>query len=122
MISYLDLFNTVSNENKSLDRSMKYITDTTTADNRRIIYGTDQLISYQSLNQVLFIIYCFLLCILLFVLYYSKYVPYIKFLCFLFFLAFPFLATPVEIILYNIFNYLFTFIFIRMYPGNAFRK
>ena len=122
MVSYLELFDNVFNENQALNTSIQYMSDTASSDDRRIMYGNEQLSWYQSINNVLFALYCFFFLVLLILLFYNKYLPYMKVLIVLFFFCFPLLITSIEIILYNIFIYFYTFIFVRTYPGNAFNK
>ena len=122
MTSYINLFTTVSKENQSLTKTINYMKDTTSTDNQRIIYGNDQILWYQSLNNILFMIYSLLFLILIILLFFRKYLPYIKFFLFVFFLLLPFIITPIEIIIYNIYVYIYTLFMIKMYPGNAFSK
>ena len=123
MISYLDLFNKVSNENKSINKSIQYLNDTTSTDNQRINYGNDQLEWFQFYNNILFFLYYFFLLIFIIVLILKKdYLSRTKILLFIVFFLYPLMITSVELFFYNTFIYIYTFFFTRMYPGNAFNK
>lgn len=123
MVSYLDLFNKVSNENKTINKSIQYLNDSSSTDNQRIMYGNDQLAWFQFYNNVLFLLYLFFLLIFLIVLFLKKnYLRSTKLFLFLTFSLFPFIITSIELFFYNIIIYIYTFLFLRMYPGNAFYK
>lgn len=122
MVFYLDLFDKVFNENQALHSSIQYINETNSSDDRRVVYGMEQLSWYQNVNNLLFTLYCLFFLILIILLFYKKYLPYVKVSIVLFFFSFPFLITPIELILYNFLIYIYTFIFVRTYPGNVFSR
>lgn len=116
----VSLFNTVLNENNLLDKSIKSLKEKNSTDNKKSHYQNDRIVFFHNINSYLYYIYYILLLIFVIILIINR-----KKYLFLIYLIpilslFPYVIRPIEILIYNISVYIFTFIKGVAYPGNAF--
>lgn len=119
---YFSLFTAVFNENNSLQNNIQILKDTYSTDDKKFNYENDQMQWFISTNNFLYCVYFFLVMLfaVIIILKNQKYSYKIEIAMITLFIVFPFIVGPIEIFIYNIIRYIWSFIMIRAYPGNAF--
>ena len=119
--NYTELYHTVAKENDSIDKTVKYMEETYSTDNQKVLYTNKQVEWIQLLNIYLIVFY-FILFITLSILLFknNKHSNLKKGIFILLFLLFPFVIISIELFFYNIYNYIVSFLLLKMYPSNAF--
>jgi hypothetical protein len=118
------LFKVVSNENNLLQKNIKYLSDTKSTDDQKSKYENDQIQWFISTNNYLYCVYYFLVILFgVILIMKNKNVGYKKksLMLMIPLLIFPFIIIPIELCVYNIIRYIWSFIMLRTYPGNAFQ-
>lgn len=121
-MDYESLFRTVSNENKTIENNIQNLTDVYSTDDQKVNYENDQIEWFIKTNNILYYIYYFLVLLfaIIIIMKNKRYLISIKILMIVSLLIMPFLIGPIEIGIYNIVRYIWSFIMVRAYPGNAF--
>jgi hypothetical protein len=119
---YFSLFKAVFNENNALLNNIQILKDTYSTDDQKSNYERDQIRWFVRTNNFLYYIYYFL--VMLFAVMTFTRNPKtsfkIKIAMIIPIILFPFIIGPIENFAYNFIQYIWSFIMIRAYPGNAF--
>lgn len=119
---YFGLFNVVFKENNALLNNIQILKDTYSTDGQKSNYESDQIRWFVRTNNILYYVYYFL--VILFAVMTFKRDPKtsfkIKIAKIIPFILFPFIIGPIENFIFNVIRYIWSFIMIRAYPGNAF--
>lgn len=120
--NYFTLFTTVSNENDTLETNVKKLNEYYSTDDQKVNYEELQIQWFNTIKNYLYFTYYTLVLTLaiLLIIKNTKYTKVYKFTIILCLVVFPFIIAPIEIIIYNIITYIWSFLKIRAYPGNAF--
>jgi amino acid transporter len=119
---YFSLFNAVFNENDSLLKNIQILKDTYSTDDQKSNYESEQIRWFVRTNNFLYYVYYFLVMLFAVILFTRnpKNSLKIKIAMMIPIVVFPFIIGPMENFVYNFIQYIWSFIMIRAYPGNAF--
>lgn len=110
------LLKIVSSQNEHLVKSINEIKDRHTTDNQIAYYKNEQSLWFQNFNKMLLYFYSLLGLIFVYLIYKTKTVLTIKCLITFTVIVFPLIINKIEILLYNILKYIWTFILCIEYP------
>ena len=120
---YGSLFTAVLSENKSLQNNIQILTDIYSTDDQKASYENDQIQWFLNANNFLYCVYFFLVLLfaLIIIVKNMKYSIKMKTFMIIPLVIFPFIISAIEISMYNFISFIWSFIMVRAYPGNAFQ-
>lgn len=116
---YFRLFTIVFNENNSLQNSIKNLKEIYSTDDQKVNYENEHIQFFINTNNFLYIVYYCLVLLFAVMLRNNKFSRTMKAFIIISLLLYPFFGSYVEISIFNIIRYVWSFILVRAYPGNA---
>ena len=113
---YITLIKVVSSQNDNLEKNISEIQDKRTTDNQIVNYKNEQTSWFNNMNRMLLVLYYLLACIFMYQIMKKKTSSTNKYTAIFLLLVFPFVISKIEILLYNTFKYIWTFIMCVEYP------
>lgn len=111
-----ELLRMVTSQNEYLEKSINDINDKHTTNNQIAYYRSEQSLWFQSANKKLLYIYYFLAVIFVYLFFKQKMTSPKKYLTATILVIFPLVINRFEILMYNMFRYIWTFILCIDYP------
>jgi hypothetical protein len=113
---YKALIKVVSSQNDNLVKSIVEIQDKRTMDNQIVNYKNVQTSWFNDMNKIMLVLYYFLALIFMYQIMKKNISSTNKYITTFLLLVFPFVIGKIEVLLYNLMKYIWTFIMCVEYP------